>query len=1711
MKKAMMAVGAMVWAFALHAASYNVYVHPFDTATVESATWVGSTDSATVSNTVASLSSVQTLKVGASTAFRFRVTAKEGYQSPTFKVVKFQNNVGVSTNNCVATWNGTVDAPAVHIYEAKAEPRVFQVNFVKYYSDAKVSAESKQVTFASTYGALPTASCTGYTFNGWWTAQTGGTQITASTKVSILSMQTLYAHWTAKTYTVTLDGQGATSKGTTSVTATYKVAMPTITPPTKTGYTFGGYYTNTTCTGTMYYNQSGASAHNWDKASAATLYAKWTAVPYMVTFDGNGGTPATASRTVKMGARYELPTQPTRTGYTFKGWFTSATGGTQVTGESVNSTAANQKLYAQWTASVYQVTFSVNDDSFSPQVTTKRETYGSPYDLPPQPTFTGHTFVGWWTTTTGGVQVTGETAVSTAADHDLFAHWTTNSYTIVFAAGSDSVKGSMADVPMLYGVTRALPACGFSRSGYDFKGWTNAAGTVYADKAAVSNLTAEANAVVTLSARWEAKSYALTMDAGDEGAFTNGLSKITVNVTVDAPYGDLPVATNANPLKAFSDWRYQRYGAWSVLTNECVLPPSSGATNLVANWESDAPELSKALDAEERTFGVFGKNTATNWFRLADSSAVNGSCAAATYDSLEGEKAFNVILTTKVVGSGRLSFDWMIRSAPEMWGPDVDNALSMSQERLLFGIGDGTGDNDIFSYGLAASDDKWVCATNTTDVVSATPGALGWTNMVLQIDAASDETETTVFWKFRNTGHGDVSFVGTARVDNVVWMPLSSTNEVHVHDWTYKANASDGTITAVCQKLEGSDHCGYRNPKPMVTLNATNVAYTGAAVDVHAVTNYWFPADWDVKVYEQGAAEPLTELPCEVGAYTAVLSAGGVAVCRDFSILPCDLADAEVALSADTLLYVGREQSVEVSSVTLNGRTLAKGTDYEVSGVLSARDVGTYTARISGKGSCSGVCEKTWTIEKSDTQLAAETSFAAIGVVDVVEGGLVVSVTNALVIPLTIPGDLGVVVLDLNGNTLRGVEGTALKPNGGSAIVVQASSGANPTMLSLAGTGTVIGGSGFGGAAPGTGAEAIEYGTGTIEGIYADTVEIVDGVSGLTWSAVAPTAVTGLVYTGAQQTGVKNGQNVVLGGESKATAAGVHVARVTPAAGYAWRDGSTNMVEISWAIAKGDLSKAVIALTATEKTYTGKAQTVSVKAVTLSGKTISSADYDVLGYLTATEVGTYSVSVKGRGNYDGEVSTVWTIKENGGLASAREAFAGIGQVTLQSDGTLKVALAAGVTAPLEIPDNLGKVTLDLRGRSLVGTNGATGQDGSPAIRIVPATGTGSGATVLTVVNSGTAAKLAGGSGGRGGVGAQAIENTSKRTGVKWTVSSSSITVSNGSDGGEEPSLAYDDNEGKAINAAVKNVYVGWLVDASGIVRASATYTLAKANARTGKVRVTAKIFNAATKKNASVKGEAVVGADGTLAVELLKGTVSYGTVTFQGDSVVSAAGAVKLDGMSLTAAGGRKVERKTDAEKYATAASLAGAWTGCFGEGSEGAVVSLKVAATGKVAVKAYLADGTMLSGSSQLVLGKEGWAAVPIALAKNVRGAMTTFTCVYWIGLDGTAMGTGSATAFQVGGKCRLAAAEVAAAATKMEVTDLVTGAAVTDFTSPKLKLTVASGLVSGSFKVSLVNESGRTQSKTVKIYAVALDGDVAGYGVCKGFNTMSVMVPVR
>lgn len=115
----------------------------------------------------------------------------------------------------------------------------------------------------------------GYSFKEWNTNSRGsGTKYNVGQNVTMNADLTLYAVWQPNTYTITLDADGGTG-GSAQVTATYDAEMPNITIPTRTSYTFLGYFSEQNGQGTQYYDANGSSVNSWTTAGNATLYAAW--------------------------------------------------------------------------------------------------------------------------------------------------------------------------------------------------------------------------------------------------------------------------------------------------------------------------------------------------------------------------------------------------------------------------------------------------------------------------------------------------------------------------------------------------------------------------------------------------------------------------------------------------------------------------------------------------------------------------------------------------------------------------------------------------------------------------------------------------------------------------------------------------------------------------------------------------------------------------------------------------------------------------------------------------------------------------------------------------------------------------------------------------------------------------------------------------------------------------------------------------------------------------------------------------------------------------------------------------------------------------------------------------------------------------------------------------------------------------------------------
>ena len=278
-------------------------------------------------------------------------------------------------------------------------------------------------------------------------------------------------------------------------------------------------------------------------ADVTELTVQWTAPTYAVTLNTNGGTINNGNVTeYTYGVGATLPTDVTRTGYTFKGWYYNE----NLTGSPVtaigDTETGNKEYWAKWEINQYTVT--VKPENGEADITITQD-YGTPITAPADPIREGYTFIGW------------DREIPTtmpAEDMTVTAQWEINRYTITF----DTAGGSeIAPITQDYGTNITAPA-NPTRKGYTFKGW---------DKEIPETMPAEN---ITVKAQWEINQYTIAFD-------TNGGSEIApikqdygTNITAPADPTregytfigwdrDIPEIMPAENITVTAQWEINRY------------------------------------------------------------------------------------------------------------------------------------------------------------------------------------------------------------------------------------------------------------------------------------------------------------------------------------------------------------------------------------------------------------------------------------------------------------------------------------------------------------------------------------------------------------------------------------------------------------------------------------------------------------------------------------------------------------------------------------------------------------------------------------------------------------------------------------------------------------------------------------------------------------------------------------------------------------------------------------------------------------------------------------------------------------------------------------------------------------------------------------------------------------------------------------------------
>ena len=222
----------------------------------------------------------------------------------------------------------------------------------------------------------------------------------------------------ATTFTVTYNANNGTGTQTDS-TAYSSGASVTVKDQgsmARTGYTFNGWNTAADGTGISY-----AASGTFSISANTTLFAKWTANALAVTYNSQGGTAISNGSTTTGGSISTSPGTPTRTGYTFNGWFVAASGGTALTFPYTHAQTADFSLYAQWTANTLTVTYDSQSGSAISNGSTT--TGGTIATSPGTPTRATYTFNGWFAAASGGTAIGFPYTHNQTANFTLYAQW----------------------------------------------------------------------------------------------------------------------------------------------------------------------------------------------------------------------------------------------------------------------------------------------------------------------------------------------------------------------------------------------------------------------------------------------------------------------------------------------------------------------------------------------------------------------------------------------------------------------------------------------------------------------------------------------------------------------------------------------------------------------------------------------------------------------------------------------------------------------------------------------------------------------------------------------------------------------------------------------------------------------------------------------------------------------------------------------------------------------------------------------------------------------------------------------------------------------------------------------------------------------------------------------------------------------------------------
>lgn len=418
---------------------------------------------------------------------------------------------------------------------------------------------------------------------------------------------------------------------------------------------------------------------------------------YTVTFDSYGGTPVPPAQEVEYGLTATKPDPaPTKTGYTFDGWYLGD--------EKYDFSAAveqNIALTAKWTLNTYTVTFDPNGgNELAEADKTKAVKIGEAYGELPTPTRKGYNFAGWYTEAEEGTVVTADTTVSAMTDHTLYAHWEAkkaNVHIMIFKSNDlgTPIVDRAYTTDAVYGDTLDLAEIDpSSYLDFDFEidgGWYDD-GLFNLYKKYVSGEQANKPAALTklqITGNWQnlklivtelvpvvyfKSAEALAEYQNDHSKVENIIFTTKARVGSTLPTADAPTATRDG--YTFTFWSREGQIGTDV-TGQTV----NGWTNLVANWEARTDTPYTVEHYLENLDGNYALDTTEHLKGTTDTTV---TAAAKSYDNFTYDSTVpGTVASGNIAADGSLvlklfytrnTYDYTVRHIKQLPDGSYDEA-----------------------------------------------------------------------------------------------------------------------------------------------------------------------------------------------------------------------------------------------------------------------------------------------------------------------------------------------------------------------------------------------------------------------------------------------------------------------------------------------------------------------------------------------------------------------------------------------------------------------------------------------------------------------------------------------------------------------------------------------------------------------------------------------------------------------------------------------------------------------------------------------------------------------------------------------------------------------------------------------------------------------------------------------------------------------------